>query len=475
MVQKPWFGLICLAIDVWESLINLPRPTFQQNSDRGVRKKMNKPKEYSWMTKDKLMTYTFVALLILAFTSFISFGIESLVVTAIAVLVAVGLDLLLHKVAADSPLDVMSAAVFGLIVALSYTLGKPVMASMDVVPLKTPEAYAIVALVSATGLVLFKKIQGLAGRKYVNPAAAAKLLILLPFLGSYFAAKDHLVTGPLQVPSLAGPIGFEVINNNGAYSFAGYLQACFGPEISPVTDLSNVYQIMLLQKYHGWVGGVSSIAVIIVGVALFVVCRRYIKWRITAAFLATIALVAFAMSLIYGGDPVLRLAFHLFIGSSIFLAFFMATDPATTPLTRMGQLLFGVGLGILTLLIQVYVGVFGGSIIALVIMNLTSPFLDKVGMLKPSMEKKEPKLPKAIQQTEVKVYACMRCGACLGVCCHKLSPIMIKEAFDKNNVEAVSKLKADYCTGCGHCSFVCPARIDLKGSVLRAKAKLLSQ
>jgi Na+-translocating ferredoxin:NAD+ oxidoreductase RnfC subunit len=168
--------------------------------------------------------------------------------------------------------------------------------------------------------------------------------------------------------------------------------------------------------------------------------------------------------------------FELFIGSSIFLAFFMATDPASTPLTYAGQAVFGVGLGVLTVLIQTYInGFFGGSILALVIMNLTSPWLDRVGRLKPTTESKEPKLPKAIQQTEVKTYECIRCGACMRVCCHKLSPILIKQAFDNNNVAILSKLNADYCTGCGHCSFVCPARIDLKGTVLRSKAMLRQQ
>ena len=173
-----------------------------------------------------------------------------------------------------------------------------------------------------------------------------------------------------------------------------------------------------------------------------------------------------------GGDLLLRLGFELFIGSSIFLAFFMATDPATTPITYTGQLIFGVGLGILTVLIQTYMGFFGGSILALVIMNFTSPMLDKVGKLKPMAEKKEPKLPKAKQFTTVKTTECIRCGACMRVCCHKLSPILIKEAFDKSNVEKLAKLQADLCEGCGHCSFVCPARIDLKGSILRAKVLL---
>ena len=153
----------------------------------------------------------------------------------------------------------------------------------------------------------------------------------------------------------------------------------------------------------------------------------------------------------------------------------MATDPATTPLTHIGQIIFGVGLGILTVLIQTYMGFFGGSILALVIMNLTSPWLDKVGKMRPTTEKKEPKLPKAKQFTTVKTTQCIRCGACMRVCCHKLSPILIKEAFDKTKVEKLAKLQADLCDGCGHCSFVCPARIDLKGAVLRSKALLRKQ
>ena len=52
---------------------------------------------------------------------------------------------------------------------------------------------------------------------------------------------------------------------------------------------------------------------------------------------------------------------------------------------------------------------------------------------------------------------------------------IVKQAFDKLNFDAMSKLNADYCTGCGHCSFVCPSRIDLKGAVLRSKAMLRQQ
>jgi len=444
---------------------------------------MSKPKENAWMTKDKLMTYTFIALLALVIVSTVlwwpistasglSLGLTVVIISAIAVGIAVGIDVLLYKATSDSPLNTMSAAVFGLIVALSYSLGAPAMLTIDVMPIQPPDVFIYVALISLIGSVLFKKMQGLVGRKLVNPAATAKLLVLFPFLYSVLLPADHAS----YIPTLA-----TNLNSNGPTSFAAWLQFCFGnPSIilsgqMPSYTPSDVFQTMFLDKFHGWVGGASSIAVIIVGLALFAVCRRYIKWRITLSYLVTTLVFAYIMSFVYGGDPILRLMFHLFIGSSIFLAFFMATDPATTPLTYLGQGAFGVGLAIITVLIQTFMNFFGGSILALIIMNLASPALDKVGRLRPTAEKKEPKLPKAKQFTVTKLYQCIRCGACMRVCCHRLSPILIKEAFDKNKVEKLAKLQANLCEGCGHCNFVCPARIDLKGSILRSKAMLRTQ
>lgn len=443
---------------------------------------MSKPKEYSPMTKDKLMTYTFIALAVLTAISVLSFGYDSLIVALIAVGVAVAIDLLLHKVCADSPLNLMSAAVFGLIVALSYTLGLPTMGFETTYPLNMTMQgaglYIFPTFISMVGMVLFKKLQK---RKRVNPAAAAKLLVLVFLLSTALLPTEHTD----MFPSLASPLSLNTAPEGSmAPPFGLALQQCFAYDFAAFTaegglntvGLNDVLYTMIVLKYHSWIGGVSSIAVLAVGLALFAVCRRYIKWRITLAYLASVALFALALGFVYAdGDPILRVVFHLFIGSSIFLAFFMATDPATTPLTYTGQLIFGVGLGLLTVLIQTYMNFLGGSILALVIMNLTSPVLDRVGKLRPMTETKEPKLPKPKQFTKVKTYDCIRCGACMRVCCHKLSPILIKEAFDKMNVEKLVQLNADYCTGCGHCSFICPSRIDLKGSVLRAKAMLRTQ
>lgn len=456
------------------------------------------------MTKDKLMLYTFVALLVLTIITVVSWsqitplnnavidpttgkpqemmnlGLTFALNALIAVGIAVGVDVLLSKVASDSQLNLMSSAVFGLIVALSYSLGVPGMnQGTDVIPiglLAAPASFIYVAFIALVGQVVFKKVVGLSGRKIVNPAAAAKFVVLLPFLFTAFLAKDHFadfMEGGLSVPKLAGPIGSTVIGTNGIASFTSYLQSCYAnPAVTTYPDLN---QLMVLEKFHGWPGGASSLAVIIVGIALFAIARRYIKWRITLAYFVSIAVMSLLLSTAYGdGDLLTRLLFTVFIGSSIFLGFFMATDPASTPLTYSGQLAFGVGLGVLTVLIQTYMNFFGGSLLALLIMNLVAPKLDAIGKLKPSTETKEPKLPKAKQfpAEKIKEYQCIRCGACMRVCCHKLSPILIKQAFDKQNIDTLVKLHADYCTGCGHCTFVCPARIDLRKSILMAKGQL---
>ena len=367
------------------------------------------------MSKNRLMQYTFVALLVItAITAILWWSvpapttaqIDSLKLTnvwqmplgaivllnaLIAIGVAVGADALLHKVASDSQLNIWSSAVFGLIVTLSYSLGIPEMAqAADVMPIDTltaPMAFLYVAIISLIGLVIFKKIQGIGGRKYVNPAAAAKFLVLLPFIGSVFLAKDHFAafaSGGLGVPNLAGAIGGGTapIGTNGVASFVTYLQGCYkNPAIATPPDINS---LMILEKFHGWTGGASAIAVIVVGIALFVLARKYMKWRVTVAYFVSIIALSVIMSTIYGDSGLMtRLLFEVFIGSSIFLGFFMATDPATTPFTGTGQIIFGVGLAILTVLIQTYMNFFGGALLALLIMNLTVPLLDRVGIHKP--------------------------------------------------------------------------------------------
>src|SRR5208282_2414263 len=242
---------------------------------------MSKPKEYSSMTKDKLMTYTFLSILILTIVTAAiwstettpsgwNLGLTVAICALISVGVAVGLDAFLHKVAVDSPLNLMSAAVFGLIVTDCYTLGVPVMRTIELFPLEAPQCFAFVAAMSLVGLVVFKKLVGVSGRKYVNPAAAAKFVVMIPFLDSLLIAVDHLKSSALGVPSLAGPIGLaNPVNHNGLSGFGSYMISCFSNanHAVPAVTNNNLLMAMFLEQFHDWAGGASALAVIIVGIA----------------------------------------------------------------------------------------------------------------------------------------------------------------------------------------------------------------
>ena len=168
------------------------------------------------MSKNRLMQYTFFAILAVIVvtvalwsqtttTSGWNLGLTVAISALISVGIAVIVDLLIGKVTADSEVNTWSAAVFGLIVTASFTFGSPTMNTEVGLPVEAPIAFFYVALISLVGIVVFKKIMGLAGRKWVNPAAAAKFLILLPTIATTLLAVDHLKSGPLGVPSLAGP------------------------------------------------------------------------------------------------------------------------------------------------------------------------------------------------------------------------------------------------------------------------------
>ena len=101
---------------------------------------------------------------------------------------------------------------------------------------------------SVIGLVVFKKLVGLSGRKYVNPAAAAKLVVMIPFINTLLLAIDHL-KALLKVPSLAGPIGLtNAVNGNGGGTVSWIrLHICSAASLmrtqaSPATTINNLLQ-----------------------------------------------------------------------------------------------------------------------------------------------------------------------------------------------------------------------------------------
>ena len=231
----------------------------------------------------KFMKYTIIALSIIAAVSALAWGLTSIILVVIAVAVAVSLDYVFGlMMKTKGPVNTLSAIVFGEIVALSYSLANPFSFAFgyyltsyyepELLPITAPMAFVYVAIIAAVGMIVFKKLQGLLKRKYVNPAAAAKLLVFLPSLPTVLLAQAHA-----NSLLLAGPVGYNFsINGSTSLSaaFGTLVEGCMGkvptrPNIFSVTP-TQVFQTLTLLKYHGWVGGASSIAVIIVGLSLFI-------------------------------------------------------------------------------------------------------------------------------------------------------------------------------------------------------------
>jgi len=199
------------------------------------------------MTKDLLMKYTFVALCILAATAVLAFGITALVMEIVAVVVAIISYYMLSRVMREKgPINIYSAAVSGLVVALSFTSGVPVTYNAgDLAYLGISEGqpfistimdsniqYLAVAIISALAVILFKKIQGLLGRKYLNPAAAAKLLVLGPLYTMSLIPSDHLNIANMSAEALTKPLP---LLPSGA-GLEGTLAFCYAGSNAPFPD-----------------------------------------------------------------------------------------------------------------------------------------------------------------------------------------------------------------------------------------------
>jgi len=131
---------------------------------------------------------------------------------------------------------------------------------------------------------------------------------------------------------------------------------------------------IILGKMSGCIGEIASLLLILGG--LYLICRRVITWHIPVCFVATVALLTF----IFAPDGVNSATFmlyELFSGGLLLGAFFMATDYVTSPATRGGRIIFGIGCGALTVFIRFFGGYPEGVSFAILIMNLFVWYLDR--------------------------------------------------------------------------------------------------
>jgi electron transport complex protein RnfD len=134
---------------------------------------------------------------------------------------------------------------------------------------------------------------------------------------------------------------------------------------------------ILFGKVPGGIGTTSALALAIGGV--FLVIRRVIPWQIPAGFIGGLLVFGLIFWLTdEAGETYANPLYHLLFGYSLIGAFFLATDPGTSPYTSIGALIYGIGAGVLTLIIRYWGAYADGVAFAILFLNALTPVLDKL-------------------------------------------------------------------------------------------------
>lgn len=286
------------------------------------------------------------------------FGPRVLAVTGISVAACVASDALLTLLIYRKPLiKDLTAVVSGLMLALTLPAA---------VPLWIPAAGGFAAM-------LIKQLSGGPGNNFLNPALFARTLIMLIF------GKTMIYTAPgVQLPLFS--------NVDPSFSTQTAMTALNAGRFPD----ESVFEL-LYGKCAGNIGEISALLILLGGA--FLIFRGIISYKIPVTFIFTVAAITYVFPRIDIDSS--YAVYSILSGGVMFAAVFMATDHATSPCTSIGQIIYGVGCGGLTVLFR-YTGVFyDGAYPAVLIMNELARPLDQLAfrLTGPSKKKKAAKKP----------------------------------------------------------------------------------
>lgn len=322
----------------------------------------------------KIMWTVFVCLLPATAVGIYRFGMDAAIVLATCTGGSIVFEALIQKLA-KKPLQVGdgSAALTGLLLGLNLPAGCPIYVCL---------------MGSAVAVGIAKAVFGGLGHNPFNPALTARVFLLIAFPVAlttwpltrqqvqksppkqYFGAKttwkdkagrvlEQNRKNEVKVDTVTGATPLPAVKNH-------YKQGTLS--LVKHTDL-------LWGNQPGCIGETSALALLLGGLVLLLL--GYISWYIPLTYLLTVAVIA---AVTQGVDPD-RFAgpmFHLLAGGVMIGAFFMATDYVTSPVYPKGKLLFGVGLGVLTMIIRLWGGYPEGVSFAILLMNAVTPLIDRV-------------------------------------------------------------------------------------------------
>ncbi len=253
----------------------------------------------------------------------------------------------------SAPLHDMSAGLTGLILALSLPWSSP---------------WYVPVLGSVVAIGLGKAVFGGLGCNIFNPAMVGRAFVMLAFAREMGASAYVLLDSELSVVTRATPLSL-------AKQFAADLAAgrVTAGEAQVQMEMAESIWALLVGQLNGSLGETSAVAILIGGAYLLI--RRIISWEIPVGILLVSFLFVelghvFEMTLL---GPLQ----HLITGSLLFSAFFIATDPVTSPLTCKGRLIFGMGIGFLLVVIRLFSSYPEGVMFAVLLMNATVPLLNR--------------------------------------------------------------------------------------------------
>ena len=302
------------------------------------------PHAHSPVTTQTIMRDVLIALIPAMLGSIYFFGFRALLVTLVSAAACVFFEWgfckirKLHCKTYD-----LSAVVTGVLLAF-------------VCPVTIP--YWTIILGDFFAIVLVKMLFGGLGKNIVNPALAGRA-----FLFSWPVLMSNWVK-----------VGFD--------NAAGLLSTA--DAVTAATPMSAMHQGALpeesiLDMFLGNIGGCfgeTSALLLIIGF-VYLLYRKVITARIPLAYIGTVAILAFLFP--QGNDRIAWMAAQVFGGGLMLGAIFMATDYVTSPLTKLGQIVYGIGCGIITILIRYFGGYSEGVTYAILCMNACAVLLDKIG------------------------------------------------------------------------------------------------
>ena len=304
-----------------------------------------------------LMRDVLIALVPALVMGVVFFGPRALVATIISVLACEffewGYRKLMHKSFANKDL---SAAVTGVLLAFVCAPTLP---------------YWMLIIGDFFAIVVVKQLFGGLGQNFMNPALGGRAFLMLcyPVAMTTWAPQG---IGTQYWPDLLG--GTTTMAGADIVSGATPLSADFMHGGLLPTDVS------LLDAFvgnkMGCIGEISALMLLLGG--LYLIWRGVIRARIPVAYIATVAVLTFLFPM-GGNDRLTWMAYQLCTGGLMLGAFFMATDYVTSPVTKKGEIIFGIGCGLLTVFIRYFGGYPEGVSYSILIMNCCVWLIDKVG------------------------------------------------------------------------------------------------